>query len=172
MSSDAAVVRGARLCLMDRDEAITVAPDDTSRSPTRVSSEDAEQLSPYPLLPVPSQITPKSTTAYPLLESSPPTPIPILLAEASHTTDTGGLRDMPGAASTASFKSPRNNSSRSSTADLIIFSVGIMVCLVIVAGAKYLRRGWRLPAPIMGASSVAFFVLKNDKEVNPKVAWM
>lgn len=95
-----------------------------------------------------------------------------LATAAPGTGDSTSSMKPPTTIHTTSLKPSRHRNSEDARAEMLIFGVGTIICIVLVVGTKYSRRGWDLPAPAMGVSSVAFFVLKNDPEVNAKVAWM
>ena len=63
--------------------------------------------------------------------------------------------------STTISAKPRIPASKPVGLDVLKFAAGCIVCTALTVGAIYWRRMWKLLAPVMGASGVAFAILKD-----------
>ncbi|KAJ4350477.1 uncharacterized protein N0V89_009098 [Didymosphaeria variabile] len=84
------------------------------------------------------------------------------------TAATGGLRPGIPAQPSKPPAPPRQHP----LIDTLIFGSGSVMCVALVVGARYWRGSWGLPAPAMGASSIAFLLWKNDEDIAAEVTWM
>jgi hypothetical protein len=90
--------------------------------------------------------------------------MPVLASGTTLGTNTGAVGSNP--------ESVRDLSSQPSIVDVPILALGLLMCILLVVSGRYWKGNWKLPAPVMGVSSVAFFVLKSDVAVKPAVSWM
>jgi hypothetical protein len=88
-----------------------------------------------------------------------------------------GLSSTTLATPTTPAKTPLRTPSRSHSSflawlEILGFLMGAAICIGLIIISRYSYSSWKLLAPVMSVSSIAFFSLRNDPTVRSQISWM